>query len=338
MKKLIAMLLMMSLLCAAALAEITVGVDWVEGKECYVVIKTDDVFFSYEENGRYETETGLVWQAEPIPFGGLRSDMLPVSEEQVRSLNALYAALDDASGFWRLPVTGEGSYAVYSAPDENSFRGADGKASVELPDGVKLLMTWGDWSLIEYEVSAGANRIGWVKSASLGAAPVLLTDVPVSLAEGAFLTDDPRGGERSVADGGELSDVHLLARLDAFWGYVSAKRADGQAVWGFVPLRDVCLNDVVDEAYMKEMAGRWQFASGGNLLPDEFTLRPDGTATIGDSEAQWAVVTGTAGYQHDLRVTFAEGRMIRLHIHTRGEGGLTLTQGEAGGTWRMAAE
>ncbi len=357
MKKLVAMLMMFALIGASALAEITVQVAKVGGEECYVGIRTSHVALTLDmDTWKYKTAEGLVWQAEPIHFGTMDEMLMPRSEDEIHRMNGLYAALEDASGFWEKPVKGTGRLTVYSAPDETSLRGANGKAAVELSGGVKLMMTLGDWSLIEYEVSAGANRIGWVQKTTLGSAPVMFTDIPVTLKEDAVLTDDPRGTQRAVSRAGELTDVHLLARLDAFWGYVSAKTADGQAVWGFVPLRYIEMQESINREMMAELAGDWGFCGGGELLGEVFTLTAEGEITfwqlseevlmsqsylteglkerVLSSQADWAVVTGTNGHAWDIVLTGEDGRRERYHIYDRDDGLLSLTQCEAGGSWQ----
>lgn len=356
MKKLLALLLL-SLLCGVAQAEITVEVDWVDGEECYVAVKTDPLSFALKgDTMHYETADGLVWQAAPIPFPMLEHRLMPQSEAEVRRMNGLYAALQNASGFWHTYGTLRGTHSVFSAPDEASYRGANGKAKVVLSDGAWLLMEWDGWSLIEYKVSGQANRIGWIHTNCMGSAPVMFTEIEVALAEEAFLTDDPAKSWREIARGEELSDVRLLAQRDAFWGYVSAKLPDGRAVWGFVPLRCIVREDAVDRDMMRQLAGEWAFCGGGELIGEVFTLAADGAITfwritdeelmsmsylteglkerVASSQATWAVVTGTNGYAWDFLLSHDDGRQERFHLYDNAEGTLTLTQGEAGGFWQ----
>lgn len=339
MKKLCALCLVLALLCPAALAEYSVEVGWFDGREVYKAFHAPGLTLRLnEETWRYETDNGVVWQADPIPFGMVSTEWLPWPEKAVKEMNGLYAALEDASGFWGKQVTGKGRLPVYSAPDENSWRGANGKAAVELSGGVTLMMSLGDWSMIEYQVDRNSRRIGWVKRNGLGSAPVMLTDIPVTLFEGAKLTDDPNGMRRDVETAKALTDVHLLAKLGSLWGYVSAKNAEGQTIWGFVPLTHIHLEDVADENVMAELAGEWEFASGGELLTNRFTLAADGTTSIWPQPTTWKVVGGTAGYEHDLVLNHADGRVTRLHIYARSDDSLTLALGEAGGTWQRKAE
>lgn len=360
MKRLAAAVLLMILLGTAAMAEITVEVDGVNGVECYTAIRTDDLSLRFDQTKWcYRTEDGLIWQADPIAFPKLEPLLMPQNKEEIRAMNGLYAALEDASGFWNVETAGEGRLPVHTAPDRNALRGADGKAAVELSGGVRLLMDWDGWSLVEYRISRDAHRIGWVPTNRLGVAPVLLTDIAVTLKPDAFLTDDPISSWRHVAEADALKKVHLLAKLDAFWGYVRAEMPDGQMVWGFVPLRSMVREDTVDQAMMEKLAGDWGFAGGGELMAELFTLSADGIITYWRlpeedmlrqawmteslagkettviSQHTWQIVSGTAGYEYDLLLTGSTGRVERLHaIYNEEEQILSLTQGEAGGSWQ----
>lgn len=360
MKKLAAAVLLMILLGTAAMAEITVEVDGVNGEECYTAIRTDALSLRFDQTKWcYRTEDGLLWQADLVKFPKLEPLLMPQNEEEILAMNGLYAALEDASGFWNVETAGTGKLPVYSAPDRSALRGADGKAAVELSGGVRLLMDWDGWSLVEYRISRDAHRIGWVPTNRLGGAPVLLTDIAVTLKPDAFLTDDPISSWRHVAEADALKEVHLLAKLDAFWGYVRAEMLDGQAVWGFVPLRSMVREDAVHPAMMEKLAGDWGFAGGGELMAELFTLSADGIITYWrlpeeemlrqawmteslagkettvTSQHSWQIVTGTAGYEYDLLLTGSTGRVERLHAtYNEEEQVLSLTQGEAGGSWQ----
>ena len=114
---------------------------------------------------------------------------------------------------------------VYSAPDEKAYRGADGKACVSLREGVLVLASTKDqtWKLIEYEVSEGEKRMGWIRTAQ-DAPEVTWPDIyewqewderwsyeepedgsitllfsrPGKVVRDTDLTDDPRGGKRKL--------------------------------------------------------------------------------------------------------------------------------------------
>ena len=284
---------------------------------------------------------------------------MPRTREELLQCNAIYAALQDASGFWSEKVTGTEVLPVYAAPDENSYRASNGKASVSLAGGVTLLMQYGDWSLVRYEVNSSRMRIGWVHTNQLGSAPVMLTDIPVTLKEGAFLTDDPATSWYHTAEGDTLTDVHLLAQYDPFWAYARATMRDGTMLWGFVPLMAVQLNDAVDAAAMASVCGTWGFCGGGELMGWVFTLMADGqgvcyaisdeasesmryltegiTADITQESArmfQWQIVGGTNGYAQDFVFSSSNGTYVRYHAALTEEGYLGFYQCEAGGHYQ----
>lgn len=249
---------------------------------------------------------------------------------------------------------------MYAAPDENSYRASNGKASVSLAGGATLLMEYGDWSLVRYEVNSSRMRIGWVHTNQLGSAPVMLTDIPVTLKEGAFLTDDPATSWYHTAEGDTLTDVHLLAQYDPFWAYARATMRDGTMLWGFVPLMAVQLNDAVDAAAMASVCGTWGFYGGGELMGWVFTLMADGqgvcyaisdeasesmryltegiTADMNPESAgmfQWQIVGGTNGYAHDFILNnTSNGTYVRYHAALTEDDHLGFYQCEAGGHYQ----
>ena len=214
-KRIFALLLAAMLPLGAAIADEpltdgTVLVDWVGGQEAYTAICSGELTLRYDaDTNTYATADGLIWETEgALPFATYQPLLL--------QCNAIYAALQDASGFWSEEVTGTEVLPVYAAPDENSYRASNGKASVSLAGGATLLMQYDDWSLVRYEVNSSRMRIGWVHTNQLGSAPVMLTDIPVTLKDGAFLTDDPATSWYHTAEGDTLTDVHLLAQYDPF--------------------------------------------------------------------------------------------------------------------------
>ena len=249
---------------------------------------------------------------------------------------------------------------MYAAPDENSYRASNGKASVSLAGGATLLMQYGDWSLVRYEVNSSRMRIGWVHTNQLGSAPVMLTDIPVTLKEGAFLTDDPTTSWYHTAEVDTLTDVRLLAQYDPFWAYARATMRDGTMLWGFVPLMSVQLNDTVDAEAMANVSGTWGFCGGGELMGWVFTLMADGqgvcyaisdeasesmryltegiTADMNPESAgmfQWQIVGGTNGYAHDFILSnTSKGTYVRYHAALTEDGYLGFYQCEAGGHYQ----
>ena len=366
-KRIFALLLAAVLPLGAAIADEpltdgTVLVDWVDGQETYTAICSGELTLRYDaDTNTYATADGLIWKTEgALPFATYQPLLMPRTREELLQCNAIYAALQDASGFWSEKVTGTGVLPVYAAPDENSYRASNGKASVSLAGGATLLMQYGDWSLVRYEVNSSRMRIGWVHTNQLGSAPVMLTDIPVTLKEGAFLTDDPATSWYHTAEVDTLTDVHLLAQYDPFWVYARATMRDGTMLWGFVPLMAVQLNDAVDAAAMASVCGTWGFCGGGELMGWVFTLMADGqgvcyaisdeasesmrylnegiTADMNPESAgmfQWQIVGGTNGYAHDFILSnTSNGTYVRYHAALTEDGHLGFYQCEAGGHYQ----
>lgn len=358
MRKWFCAMLLMFLLLGSAQAE--VKVEQLGGETYCSVIRLENITFRLNwEQWRYETDTGLYLQAGAIPLTCYQEALMPQSVEEIRSMNGLLAALSDASEFWEDEISAAETLPVYTMYSEKAVRAANGKAKVALSDGAKLLMTWDNWALVEYQVNAGKNRIGWVHQNVNASAPVFLTDVAVQLKPEAFLTDDPAKSREAIATADELQDVHLLAEYGGLWGYVSASTLDGQPIGGFVPLRLMVREDTVDEKTMATLYGTWGFVGGGELMSLIFTLVEDGTLityTLSDEAAEsqdyltqgmttdmqvaintrgtWKVVTGTANYAQDLVLEYPDGRVSRYHLDGSEENVLSLTQGEAGGGWQ----
>ena len=112
----------------------TVLVDWVGGQEAYTAICSGELTLRYDaDTNAYETADGLIWKTEgALPFATYQPLLMPRTREELLQYNAIYAALQDASGFWSEEVTGTEVLPVYAAPDENSYRASNGKASVSL--------------------------------------------------------------------------------------------------------------------------------------------------------------------------------------------------------------
>lgn len=340
-KRIFALLLAAMLPLGAAIADEpltdgTVLVDWVDGQETYTAICSGELTLRNDaDTNTYATADGLIWKTEgALPFATYQPLLMPRTREELLQCNAIYAALQDASGFWSEKVTGTEVLPVYAAPDENSYRASNGKASVSLAGGATLLMEYGDWSLVRYEVNSSRMRIGWVHTNQLGSAPVMLTDIPVTLKEGAFLTDDPTTSWYHTAEGDTLTDVHLLAQYDPFWAYARATMRDGTMLWGF--------------------------CGGGELMGWVFTLMADGqgvcyaisdeasesmryltegiTADMNPESAgmfQWQIVGGTNGYAHDFILSnTSNGTYERYHAALTEDGHLGFYQCEAGGHYQ----
>ena len=345
---------------------------WDGNENAFILTRAEYGSFSLSlRDGVYYSQNGLIWQAQPIQLQNFNVSLFPITEYDMLRMNRVYAALGDASGFWYENVIGSPgkTIPVYTAPDQSSFRAAGGKAAVNTTENFWLLASVKDWDLVEYDVSLRTHRVGWVNGASLSKyAPVMMTDVPAVSVQ--YLTDDPFCSQNQTFSMSRLRDIHLLALADPFYAYASAKTADGQPVWGFVPVQSCALPDeVIDESVMSQFCGTWVFASGGEVAAEVMALHPDGSCELGSlkneatielldvtnglraedaefsSSGTWYVIDSLSpgNYEKNLIVK-NNGMVTSLGLYalpTENEDGymaVTLCRGETGGGYVKATE
>lgn len=320
------------------------------------------------EEGLYRINDSLLWQAEPVTLESFSIARFPDTVQDILHMNRIYAELRSASGFWQEARATRKAVKlpVYAAPSADSYRAAKGKASVNLKGGVTLMATMGDWDLVSYEVSARTRRIGWIEGQHLGdPAPILFTDFPVRSAD--FLTDDPQWSQYRSFDGTELTGLHLMALLNPFYAYARAVTSTGQVVWGFVPVDGVTLPaQTMDPAAMEELTGTWIFSSGGELTATVLRLQSDGSCEMlelredlsgyldelpgvltpemlnsaAPTLGTWCVIDSLSNNGCGKTLLLHENGVYQsLSLYAvqqepqTGDLSMTLTQGEAGGTW-----
>ena len=179
---------------------------------------------------------------------------------------------------------GASTVPVYSAPSESSVRFAKGKASVNLREPAKLygLTRDGNWALIEYAVSDRTSRFGYVKRRDLPSSiawtfTLPSVDVPVTVTQDTFLTDDPNVSQYRQMTLNAGSSVRLLGLYDLWYAYVEAT-LDGKTVRGFVPrayLRYPLPTEEAPEAVAR-LLGEWECIGGGETLKSDVAFRADG--------------------------------------------------------------
>lgn len=323
-------------------------------------------------DGVYYSQNGKIWQAPPIDIQNFNVILFPRTEYDILRMNRVYAVLADASGLWHGNVVGTDGkkIPVYSAPDTGSYRAAKGKAIVNTAENFWLLASIQDWDLVEYEVSMRTHRIGWINKADLSKeAPVMFTDVPAWSVE--YLTDDPFWSQYQSFSASQLRNVHLLGLANPFYAYASAETAEGQPVWGFVPVQRCSLSDdTIDEQIMADLCGAWVFYSGGDIACEVMLLHADGTCELGGlknemsfeqldptnvfSQKDYSIsITGTwyvadnpvkMGLEKTFVLKESNGKIVNLSLYDlshRDEDGrmkLILVSGEAGGTYVKVAE
>ena len=190
---------------------------------------------------------------------------------------------------------GASTVPVYSAPSESSVRFAKGKASVNLREPAKFygLTRDGNWALIEYEVSDRTSRFGYVKRSDLPSSVtwkynISSIDVPVTVTQDTFLTDDPNVSQYQQMTLNAGSSVRLLGKYREWYAYVETT-LDGKTVRGFVPracLRWPLPTEEAPEAAAR-LVGEWE-SGGSETLGSYVTFSADGTVTeCGLPLAEW---------------------------------------------------
>lgn len=314
------------------------------------------------------------WGAEAIEEDGFQADLLPRSLDEVRRMNRVMAYLN------AYPLLGAHStinlkrdklLPVYAAPSEDAWRGKNGRAAVSLSAPITVLSDPADvdWWLIEYAVSGGERRIGYIRKPKYGqfvASGWWMIPLTLILQEDASLTDDPHGGRREIARFAAGEAVTVLGYYDGLWAYAQTQ-IDGKEARGFLPLRALAtpqeepLTDV-----MAELTGAWTFLGGGELLglagvifESDGTLRacttdddesvfpaerliPDGEKT---PYVVYASPSGMYGEQYALEITHDDGRVTRYGLEwmdaSKSRSGcdeIGVYHGEGGGGYRRMGE
>ncbi len=157
----------------------------------------------------------------------------------------LSKARQDLSDPPRIPVgdlaamevrfTGGKVYDVYSGPGEQYLRGADGRAAVSTNDWIQVFGRQNGWVMVQYDVSSGQYRIGWIRDVALpeGAdVPEMYFDeTPMYLTRTAALTDDPMNSGEMLAKVQAGTVTHLADMGDH--AYIETE-VSGMRIRGFV--------------------------------------------------------------------------------------------------------
>lgn len=147
---------------------------------------------------------------------------------------------DTLQGFHFIQLRSGQKLAVYSAPDDDSWRGASGKASVSTNGAIYAAGWDGNWLLIMYETNDGSVRVGYVNGSKVrGGVPVETSlhfdHDPATVVSACTLTDDPARTGTAIARLSAGTQVTYLTRFynDTAWDYVEA-HVDGKTARGFI--------------------------------------------------------------------------------------------------------
>lgn len=123
------------------------------------------------------------------------------------------------------PFTPGQTYAVYSAPDSRSIRGAKGRARVSTNGWIQVFGAEGDWLLVQYAITPEHCRIGYIDRNALPqdvVVPALtLEAVPAIVSYDVSVTDDPLMSQTPLTRLTENTSVTALASMGD-WTYIEA--------------------------------------------------------------------------------------------------------------------
>lgn len=202
--------------------------------------------FQFWQSGEEDTFTPIgdaLWQTDGITLAEFNITQTPRSLAEIRRLNTVRSLLDCNA----LPLVVQTEFtgakegeklAVYSAPDDASYRSASGKAVVSTADAFQIWGQENGWTLISYEVSPRTSRMGYVQAEYAGASNLAFAEQPVVTAVDTFLTDDPFVSQYAQAYIPAGTALTGLARCGEYYAYVSGEK-DGQPIRGFVPMKDL---------------------------------------------------------------------------------------------------
>lgn len=136
------------------------------------------------------------------------------------------------------------NWKVYSAPANNSWRGAKGKAEVSTND-VVYVAGWvnRNWLLVAYETNSGNRRVGYVSGKDIrGTCPdfpmLVFRNKTEKVAYDCTLTDDPVNESANIRSMKPGAEVTVLSRYTFHQGYTLAYvqcTADSKTVRAFIP-------------------------------------------------------------------------------------------------------
>ena len=198
----------------------------------------------------YEVNAEITFATEDDPVQGLGTPEIPTG-----TLSA------DVFGF-----DASQTYAVYSAPDIKSIRGAGGKSKVSTNDWVQVFGREGDWLMVQYDVNDKFYRIGYISAKAIPtgmSVPNLsLTNDAVVTMDKVNVTDDPLGNQGTLVEIPADSHVTRLGTMGD-WSYIEGTK-DEKLFRGFVPstiLSDTMVVYSVEEA-KRVLEGEWSVYAG----------------------------------------------------------------------------
>ena len=214
--------------------------------------------------------------------------------------------------------TSNQTYAVYSAPDSKSIRGAKGRARVSTNGWIQVFGSDGDWLLVQYDITDKHNRIGYIYKNALPKDVVVpelaLTNVPAVVNYDVAVTDDPLVSQTPLARLTENTSVTVLGTMGD-WTYIEGEE-NSVRFRGFVPT--ACLSGTVTDLREANRAivGSWRLYAGSSINASRISFREDGRSGNwslldydpargrywNDTEFELTLTRGSAVEQYGLRI------------------------------------
>ena len=185
-------------------------------------------------------------------------------------------------------------YAVYSAPDVKSIRGAGGKSKVSTNDWVQVFGREGDWLLVQYDVKDSFYRIGYISAkaipSGMSVPDLSLTNDAVVTMESVKVTDDPLGNQNTLVEIPADSHVTRLGTMGD-WSYIEGTSED-KLYRGFVlssTLSDTMVVYSVEEA-KRVLEGDWNVYAGDAGSADHLRFDNSGNiyGRLSEDTAEWS--------------------------------------------------
>jgi len=158
--------------------------------------------------------------------------------------------LDHITGFTAIKLKAGQKLAVYSAPDENSYRAANGKAQVSTNGAIYAMGKENGWLLVMYETNNGQCRFGYVDMTKIkGDYPAMpdLAIVRISCQTTASVgvTDDPAKTGKALVQLPAGTTVTYLTTMynSGAWDYIETT-IEGKVARGFVPSGSLDIDDL----------------------------------------------------------------------------------------------
>lgn len=178
------------------------------------------------------------------------------------------SGFDVLQGFDFVEFKKQQKLAVYSAPSEFSWRGANGKAVVGTAGAVYSDGSERGWLLVMYETNKGGVRVGYInKGAVKGGVKgdvynqeLTFGYLPAAVTADCTLTDDPVGRSTSIMS---LRAGDRVTYLTSYfnrnsWAYVETTTPEGLTCRGFIP--SDCLDTGMDD---KDVVGEGEEEGNG---------------------------------------------------------------------------